>query len=221
MTNAKRNTDKAENANAENANAENTNAENTNAENENAENENAEIVEKAKRVLRAKLPALSERNFNFEKRTGSVFTASIVKVFDDEGRPVLENNVQKEKLSRKVVDVENEDGEMLPEFEDIAIELSQKRSAALVLTFESTVEKLDKKTAEAIAAVEALKAEKALLLDNLSIAKATVMEVDLPERATSLNVSAKLTQATDKLAKMKAMLLAAGLSEEDIDEQLN
>ncbi len=196
------------------ANVENT-VENT------VENEQTPEQLKAAQVLRAKLPALSERNFNFEKRTGNCFTASIVTVYDEEGNEVLENGEVKQKLTRKVVEIENEAGELLPEYEDIANDLATKRAAAFVLSFEANVNKLMKKKIE-------LEKEITLISENLDSMDSDlitsielVMNAELPERAQRVNMTVKLTAANDKLEKMRAMLLAAGMSEEEINEQLN
>jgi len=204
-------------------------------ENENVEetvNETVETVEtvednrtpeqiKAQQVLRAKLPALSELNFNFEKRTGNVFTASIVKVFDEDGNPVLENGEHKEKLTRKVVEIENEDGELLPDFEVIRDELAAKRAAAFVLGFDALKGKLHKRFADLHDELNKIEAQRSRMETDLETSNSIVMDITLPERAARVNVSAKLTAATDQLAKMRNMLLAAGLSEEEISEQLN
>lgn len=199
-----------------------------NAQKENVENaqpvvENEQTAEevKAQQVLRAKLPALSEANFNFEKRTGNVFTAAIVKVFDENGEAVIEDGEQKEKLTRKVVEIEDENGELLPEYEGLKEDLQAKRAAAYVLGADSLKGKLEKKIEDLTAEIEAAKDELGAMETTLSQSCEIVMSVELPERAARVNVSAKLTAATDKLGKMKAMLLAAGLSEDEINEQLN
>lgn len=193
-----------------------------NASNEIEENLTVE-QKKAQQVLRAKLPALHEMNFNFEKRTGSLFTASIVKVFDESGEPVIEDGVQKEKLVRKVVEVESEDGEILPKYAAIKEELNAKRAAAYVLNADNFKEKLIEKRSEALKALQAIDEQLDGHTATLSNAVETVMSLVLPERTVSerLSVTAKLNVANDKMDKMRAMLLAAGFSEEEINAQLN
>lgn len=183
--------------------------------------------QKAQRVLRAKLPALNARNLNFEKRTGNVFTASIVKVFDEDGNAVIENGEQKERLVRKVVEIEieGENGEvvLLPEYADIKQELEAKRAAAYVLTAETLKEKTNEKIGKLEQELFDAKMELEAMGATLANACEIVMAVSLPEHtaAARVNVTAKLTEATNKLDKMRAMLLAAGLTVEEIDEQLN
>jgi hypothetical protein len=193
------------------------------AQNEQPEKELTPEQQKAARILRAKLPALSERNFNFEKRTGSVFTASLIKVWNEDGSAKMDNGKQVEKLVRKVVTVENENGEFLPEFADVETEIKQKRCAALVLHAEDKRGKLE---------AEKLEIEKRLadiiidLLEfdnNVELAKQVVMDVVLPERseAERVTLKVKLETVNSKLDKMRAMLLSMGLSEDEIEQQLN
>lgn len=216
---------KGKNTQNENETSENVEMNNESTQNETTGTTSAseETIEQAtaQRVLRAKLPALNARNFNFEKRTGNVFTASIVKVYDEEGNPVMENGAIKERLVRKVVEIETEDGVLLPEFEDIKADLIAKRAAAYVLSADTVKEKLMAKIEALVLALDEAKNELAVSDVTLANACEIVMSVQLPEKAERVNVTAKLTEATDKLSKMKAMLLAAGLSEEEIDEQLN
>lgn len=194
-----------------------------NAQEQTAENVNVEVTaeqEKAQKVLRAKLPALTERGFNFEKRTGSLFKATLVGVFNEQGEQVIEDGQPKEKISRKVVEIENENGDLLPEFKDIAEELKAKRAAAFVLTADTRKEKLEATIKDLEAQLNEANEQIATHDITLHEACEVVMGVTLPEKASRVSVTAKLTQANDKLEKMKAMLLAAGLSEEEINAQL-
>jgi len=185
---------------------------------------------KAQNILRAKLPALHDLNFNFEKRTGSFFTASIVKMYDKEGSPILENGAHKEKIVRTVIKIENERGEFLPEYVHIEQEANQKRAAAFVLNADNEKKKLQAAQQRLFLELEENKQAIETFDSSLEIAKEVVDSVILPERTASerLNLTTKLTESTTKLnviserlVKLTAMLKAAGYSEEEIEQQIN
>ena len=160
------------------------------------------IEKKAAAVLRAKLPHLSEKGLNFEKRTGNFFRATIQT--QDDGT---------EKVSRLVV----ADADIEGMTDALAAEMSIKRAAARIISAESDAAKLEKKVKEARAELAALEAEKAAAAAELDKAAADVEAYELPEKAARETLSAKVTAAESKAAaalseneRLRAMLIAAG-----------
>ena len=117
------------------------------------------IETKAAAVLRAKLPHLSEKGLNFEKRTGNFFRATIQT--QDDGT---------EKVSRLVV----ADADIEGMTDALTAEMSIKRAAARIMSAESDAAKLEKKIEEARAELDALKAEKIAAAAELNEAVAAV-----------------------------------------------
>lgn len=161
------------------------------------------IEQKAAAVLRAKLPHLSEKGLNFEKRTGNFFRATIQTQGDGT-----------ERVSRLVVADVDIDGMT----EELAAEMSIKRAAARIMSAESDAAKLEKKIEEARADLAALEAEKAAAAAELEKAAADVEVYELPEKAARETLSAKVAAAESKAAaamseneRLRAMLIAAGL----------
>lgn len=161
------------------------------------------IEQKAAAVLRAKLPHLSEKGLNFEKRTGNFFRATIQT--QDDGT---------EKVSRLVVADVDIDGMT----EELAAEMSIKRAAARIMSAESDAAKLEKRLADAWSAVHELEAEKEAAAAELEKAAADVEAYELPEKAARETLSAKVAAAESKAAaamseneRLRAMLIAAGL----------
>lgn len=161
------------------------------------------IEQKAAAVLRAKLPHLSEKGLNFEKRTGNFFRATIQT--QDDGT---------EKVSRLVIADADIDGMT----EELAAEMSIKRAAARIMSAESDAAKLEKKIEEARAELAALEAEKEAAAAELEKAAADVEAYELPEKAARETLSAKVAAAESKVAaamseneRLRAMLIAAGL----------
>lgn len=161
------------------------------------------IEQKAAAVLRAKLPHLSEKGLNFEKRTGNFFRATIQT--QDDGT---------EKVSRLVVADADIDGMT----EELAAEMSIKRAAARIMSAESDAAKLEKKIEEARDELAALEREKAAAAAELEKAAADVEAYELPEKAARETLSAKVAAAESKAAaamseneRLRAMLIAAGL----------
>ena len=161
------------------------------------------IEQKAAAVLRAKLPHLSEKGLNFEKRTGNFFRATIQT--QDDGT---------EKVSRLVVADVDIDGMT----EELAAEMSIKRAAARIMSAESDAAKLEKKIEEARAELAALEAEKEAAAAELEKAATDVEAYELPEKAARETLSAKVAAAESKAAaamseneRLRAMLIAAGL----------
>lgn len=161
------------------------------------------LEKKAAAVLRAKLPHLSEKGLNFEKRTGNFFRA--VLQTQDDGT---------EKVSRLVVADADIDGMT----EALGYEMAVKRAAARIMSAESDAAKLEKKIEEVRAELAALEAEKAAAADELEKAAAVVEAYELPERAARETLSAKVAAAESKAAaalseneRLRAMLIAAGL----------
>ena len=160
------------------------------------------IEQKAAAVLRAKLPHLSEKGLNFEKRTGNFFRATI-KTQDD----------GTEKISRLVI----ADVDIEGMTEELAVEMSIKRAAARIMSAESDAAKLEKKIGEARAELAALEAEKEAAAAELEKAAADVEAYELPEKAARETLSAKVAAAESKAAaamteneRLRAMLIAAG-----------
>ena len=160
------------------------------------------IEQKAAAVLRAKLPHLSEKGLNFEKRTGNFFRATI-KTQDD----------GTEKISRLVI----ADADIEGMTEELAAEMSIKRAAARIMSAESDAAKLEKKIGEARAELAALEAEKEAAAAELEKAAADVEAYELPEKAARETLSAKVAAAESKAAaamteneRLRAMLIAAG-----------
>ena len=160
------------------------------------------IEQKAAAVLRAKLPHLSEKGLNFEKRTGNFFRATI-KTQDD----------GTEKVSRLVI----ADADIEGMTEELAAEMSIKRAAARIMSAESDAAKLEKKIGEARAELAALEAEKEAAAAELEKAAADVEAYELPEKAARETLSAKVAAAESKAAaamteneRLRAMLIAAG-----------
>lgn len=161
------------------------------------------LEKKAAAVLRAKLPHLSEKGLNFEKRTGNFFRA--VLQTQDDGT---------EKVSRLVV----EDAKIEGMTDALAAEMSIKRAAARIMSAESDAAKLDKKIDEARAELAALEAEKEAAAAELEKAAADVEAYELPEKVARETLSAKVAAAESKAAaalseneRLRAMLIAAGL----------
>ena len=161
------------------------------------------IESKAAAVLRAKLPHLSEKGLNFEKRTGNFFRATIQT--QDDGT---------EKVSRLVV----ADADIEGMTDALAAEMSIKRAAARSLSAESDAAKLGKKIEEVRVELAALKAEKEAAAAELDKAAAAVEAYELPEKAARETLSAKVAAAESKVAaamseneRLRAMLIAAGL----------
>lgn len=161
------------------------------------------IEQKAAAVLRAKLPHLSEKGLNFEKRTGNFFRATIQT--QDDGT---------EKVSRLVIADVDIDGMT----DALAAEMSIKRAAARIMSAESDAAKLEKKIEEARAELAALEAEKEAAAAELEKAAADVEAYELPEKAVRETLSAKVAAAESKAAaamseneRLRAMLIAAGL----------
>ena len=161
------------------------------------------IEQKAAAVLRAKLPHLSEKGLNFEKRTGNFFRATIQT--QDDGT---------EKISRLVI----ADADIEGMTEALAAEMSIKRAAARIMSAESDAAKLEKKIGEARAELAALEAEKEAAAAELEKAAADVEAYELPEKAARETLSAKVAAAESKAAaamteneRLRAMLIAAGL----------
>ena len=161
------------------------------------------IEQKAAAVLRAKLPHLSEKGLNFEKRTGNFFRATIQT--QDDGT---------EKVSRLVI----ADADIEGMTEELAVEMSIKRAAARIMSAESDAAKLEKKIGEARAELAALEAEKEAAAAELEKAAADVEAYELPEKAARETLSAKVAAAESKAAaamteneRLRAMLIAAGL----------
>lgn len=178
------------------------NVQNNFATAETSSRELSPIERKAAAVLRAKLPHLSEKGLNFEKRTGNFFRATIQT--QDDGT---------EKVSRLVVadiDISASDA--------LAAEMSIKRAAARIMSAESDAAKLEKRLADAWSAVHALEAEKEAAAAELEKAAADVEAYELPEKAARETLSAKVAAAESKAAaamseneRLRAMLIAAGL----------
>lgn len=161
------------------------------------------IERKAAAVLRAKLPHLSEKGLNFEKRTGNFFRATIQT--QDDGA---------EKVSRLVV----ADVDIEGMTEELAAEMSIKRAAARIMSSESNAVKLEKKIEEARAELAALEVEKEAAAAELEKDIDDVEAYELPEKAARETLSAKVAAAESKAAavlseneRLRAMLIAAGL----------
>lgn len=161
------------------------------------------LEKKAAAVLRAKLPHLSEKGLNFEKRTGNFFRATIQTQEDGT-----------ERVSRLVI----ADADIPSMSDALAAEMSIKRAAARIMSAESDATKLEKRIEEARAALAALEAEKAAAADELEKAAAAVEAYELPEKAARETLSAKVAAAESKAAvalseneRLRAMLIAAGL----------
>lgn len=161
------------------------------------------IEQKAAAVLRAKLPHLSEKGLNFEKRTGNFFRATIQ--MQDDGT---------EKVFRLVI----ADADINGMTEELAAEMSIKRAAARIMSAESDAAKLEKKIGEARAELAALEVEKVAAAAELEKAAADVEAYELPEKVARETLSAKVAAAESKAAaamseneRLRAMLIAAGL----------
>jgi len=179
------------------------------------------IQKKARRILAARLPLLSEKGLSFEKRTGSFFKQVAVIEKDEKGNVILEMGEPKKKLSRLVQTIEEETtGKLLPEFEPLHREIEIKRFAALVLDFERQQERIK-------AAAKELQKKLGALLNQLQDNEANfetacqlVENFELPEKEARETLTVKVTVLNEKVEKMRAMLLAAGFSEEEIAAQL-
>ena len=186
--------------------------------------------DKARRVLRARLPKLSEAGLNFEKRTGNFFKATLEKAtektqdaagnevdkLDANGNPVYvmdpRTGTAVEKVRRTVVEIEDECGELLPEFAGLADEVEAKRAAALVAGSDATREKLEKAIDFANQALRDAEKAKSRFDSQYSKALAVLDAFELPEttRATRMSASLRLAAIEDENAKLRAKLIAAG-----------
>ena len=160
------------------------------------------LEKKAAAVLRAKLPHLSEKGLNFEKRTGNFFRA-VLQTQDDGS----------ERVSRLVV----EDAAIGGMTEELGYEMAVKRAAARIMSAESDAAKLEKKIDEARAELAALEAEKAAAAAELEKAADVVEAYELPEKAARATLSAKVAAESKAAAalsenkRLRVMLIAAGL----------
>lgn len=181
--------------------------------------------QKAADILRARFPNLADAGLNFEKRTGNFFRASLVKEIertengeektDSKGRPIYvsdANGQPIEKVRRLVVDLDHES-----EAATVATctdEINAKRAAAMVLSGEKGRAKLEadkaeaeKRVAECTAALETFDADMATAVEIVN----TTTLPEKAERTPRVAVSAKLKNVEDENAKLRAILLAAGI----------
>jgi len=195
--------------------------------NENSETNVNEVLtpeqEKAVAILRAKLPKLTAAGLNFEKRTGNFFRATLVKEvetledgserLDKKGRPVYkldENGNPIERVRRLVVDLDND-----PAAVECADEIEIKRAAALVLDAELTKLKLNKDISKADVALRAAHYAYDNFVDSFKECKNIVENFEIPEKKVRLAVTAKLAKVEDENAKLRALLLKAGINPDE------
>lgn len=193
-------------------------------ENENTETGLTPEQQKASAILRARMSKLADAGLNFEKRSGSFFRASLVKEQEKDengeplernGKPVYkldENGNPIEKVRRLVVDLFHES-----EAATVATcldEIHAKRAAAMVLAGDKGRAKLEADKAEAEKRVAECAAALATFDADMDQALAIVAATELPERAERtprVAVAAKLANVQDENAKLRALLLAAGI----------
>ena len=188
-------------------------------------------LEKARRILRARLPKLSEAGLNFEKRTGNFFKATLEKVtektqdvvgnevdkLDNNGKPVYvidpKTGTPVEKVRRTVVAIEDECGGLLPEYKHLAAEVAAKRAAAVIANSMSEYAKLRKAYEAATTALDNAAEALDIHAEQYNSAANDVMAFELPEttRATRMSVSSRLVAVEDENAKLRAKLIAAGI----------
>lgn len=180
-------------ANVETTNVETTNVETTNVTENVSAFVDAETMTKAAAILRARLPHLSAANLNFEKRTGSFFVARI------------ESTDGIEKVRREVI----ADADIS---ETCADEMRAKRAAAFVRRFDAEAEKAETAIAEAREALAAAEAHKVAIFDRLAEAIQVCEGCELPEKAARETLAAKVEKQSDEIAKLRALLLAAGIN---------
>lgn len=200
----------------------------TNEKGEDGEELTAE-QKKAAQVLRARLPKLAAANLNFEKRTGNFFAGTLVKETEKDengndktgkdGKPIYvidpATNKPVEKLRRLVVELNDpQTGEIKPQYADCLDEINAKRAAAMVLNGEKGRAKLEAERAAAEKALAESTAALATFDSDMTAALEIVATVELPERAERVAVTAKLNAAQDENAKLRAILIAAGLDPE-------
>lgn len=193
---------------------------------------------KARRILRAKLPKLSESGLNFEKRTGNFFRSTLEKevIKDGNGNPRTkadgtplyktdDHGKVVEKLRRVVVSLykptKDAKGDTVDsdELTDVAAacidEINAKRAAALLLDtnrrerLEAERKELEKQLAENAAALDTLEA------DRIAAAE-LVTAFDMPTPAERVAVTKKVAILEDKNAAMRAKLLELGINPDEI-----
>lgn len=181
--------------------------------------DHAAIEDKAKRILRAVIPALSERGLNIESRTGNFFRATQEDVVDEvTGKPIVDMDGRVTKRVRRlVVEVTGDDGDWLPEYTDIADDLAAKRAAAIVKRGNEPTALLGKRD-ELQAQIEEIEGAIASYRHNYNYACAQVESYALPERPTSERerLADTVREQAQRLERMRAALLAAGLDPDTI-----
>lgn len=181
--------------------------------------DHAAIEDKAKRILRAVIPALSERGLNIESRTGNFFRATQEYAVDEvTGKPIVDMDGRLiKRVRRLVVEVTGENGAWLPEYVDIADDLAAKRAAAIVKRGNEPTALLNKRAelAEQLAEIDSAIAS---YRHNYNYACAQVESYALPERPTSERerLADTVREQAQRLEKMRAALLAAGLDPDTI-----
>lgn len=209
----------------ENVVAETANAENGEATVTDGEDETPELEVKANQILKVRMPNLAESGLNFEKRTGNFFRATLVKVTDVDGNPVYdETGAQKEKISRLVVDLVDENGQPTEEAVKCADEIRIKRAAGLVLRAEGQREKLQAEIEEARKALEEAEHAYEAFEGDVNEAMGIVSEYEIPETTKATRtpktkaLEAEVQKKIDENAKLRALLIAAGI---DPDAAMN
>lgn len=186
---------------------------------------------KAAAILRARLPHLSEKGLNFEKRTGRFFRGILEKVTekvqdadgnevdktDKQGNIVFVKNPDgtiAEKMRRIVVDLADEDGNVYDEFNDEALlaEINAKRAAAFVLD-EKRKERLESELQELKGQIAIKEQEIAAYEVDKQNAVEVVNATELPKREQKERATLKVKVDTlqDENAKLRAALIAAGI----------
>jgi hypothetical protein len=152
---------------------------------------------KATAILRARLPKLAEGGYNFEKRTGNFFTATVKQLEDGT-----------ERVARLVV----ADDAINP---DAAAEVAAKRAAATVMNAERDAERLQKAYDETAALLDDIAAEIINHTEDVAAAVALVDAFELPEREGRVAATVKLASALSEVEKLRAMLVAAGINPDE------
>lgn len=179
---------------------------------------------KAARILRLKMPNLSKHALSLEKRTGNFFKATLIRVTDADGNPVIDEKTgqQQERISRVVVDLFDENGEPTVAAVECADEIAIKRAAAAVTMAEREFTKRSKDVAEAEKALRIAIEARDAFVNGLCDYTHAVRSFELPERETSASTSEKaiikqeLSKKEEENAKLRAILIARGLDPDEL-----
>lgn len=188
---------------------------------------------KANAIIRARLPKLVEKVMQFDRRSGNFIRRSLVTVTDKNGAPLYDGNGNELKkntsLTIPLIEIDeetgkpilDENGNVIPT--DAALycndEIMAKRAARTVLNYDRTMEDFAKEEERLEKELAALRGKRDSYITDWNEAKELVMLFKLPESASArVSLTAKVEKQESIISAMRAKMVAAGVSEEEIDE---